>query len=366
MPTYVSAVSLNTTTGNYLSELSWQGSGITNALFYHVYKRPSLSTETIEKRLTIVDDIQYPTYNSLTPVSDNSNLNLSQYTAFKFTTAEDCYIGGVSVKLGFNAPNQTASLGSTGLNFNIYADNSGNPNYSALITEQAVLDYSDILEGSATYTVRFPSGINVTSGSSYWVVINKPVDFTTGAGTTDIRIRYINSGSGFAKTLNATFDGSSSWSSFTGQGYLKLRGYLDDGSIVGESFKRGIKFTGRTSNSSRRLSVYVPPVDDIADKTGLIFNGSSVAIASTTDKNIKNELVVSVTAKLGENGIEKTMSVTVPQGTTRDTRFLLGESTDLFDRVTNVIVSPGTSLRRISNGPILWDIYDLITVETEP
>ena len=91
-----------------------------------------------------------------------------------------------------------------------------------------------------------------------------------------------------------------------------------------------------------------------------------MAIASTTDKNIKNELVVSVTAKLGENGIEKTMSVTVPQGTARDTRFLLGESTDLFDRVTNVVVSPGTSLRRISNGPILWDIYDLITVETEP
>ena len=366
VPTYVSAVSLNTTTGNYLSELSWQGSGITNALFYHVYKRPSLSTETIEKRLTIVDDIQYPAYNSLTPVTDNSNLNLSQYTALKFTTAEDCYIGGVSVKLGLNAPNQTSSLGSTGLNFNIYADNSGNPNYSGLLTEQAVLDYSDILEGSATYTVRFPSGINITSGSSYWVVINKPVDFTTGAGTTDIRIRYINSGSGLAKTLNATFDGSSSWSSVTGQGYLKLRGYLDDGSIVGESFKRGIKFTGRTSNSSRRLSVYVPPVDDITDKTGLIFNGSSVAIASTTDKNIKNELVVSVTAKLGENGIEKTMSVTVPQGTARDRRFLLGESTDLFDRVTNVVVSPGTSLRRISNGPILWDIYDLITVETEP
>ena len=366
VPTYVSAVSLNTTTGNYLSELTWQGAGITNALFYHVYKRPSLSTETIEKRLTYVDEIQYAPYSSITSVTDNGNLNLSAYTALKFTTLEDCYIGGVSVKLGFNAANQVASSGSTGLNFNIYTDNSGSPNYSGLLTEQAVLNYSDILEGSATYTVKFPTGINVTSGSSYWVVINKPEDFTTGAGTTDLRLRYINSGSGLAKTLNATFDGSSSWSSLTGQGYLKLRGYLDNGSIVGDSFKRGIKLTGRVSNTSRRLSVYVPPVDEITDNTGLLFNGSSVAIASTTDKTIKNELVISVTAKLGETGTEKTMSVTVPRGTARDTRFLLGESTDLFDRVTNVVVSPGTDLRRVSNGPILWDIYDLITVETEP
>jgi hypothetical protein len=366
VPTYVSAISLNTTTGNYLSELTWQGAGITNALFYHVYKRPSLSTETIEKRLTIVDDIQYAPYISLTPVTDNSNLNLSQYTALKFTTTSDCYIGGVSIKLGFNAANQVASSGSTGLNFNIYTDNSGSPNYSGLLTEQTVLNYSDILEGSATYTVRFPAGINVTSGSSYWLVINKPQSFTTGIGTTDLRLRYINSGSGLAKTLNATFDGSSSWSSFTGEGYLKLRGYIDDGSVLGESFKRGIKLTGRISNTSRRLSVYVPPVDDIVDNTGLFFNGSSVAIASTTDKTIKNELVVSVTAKLGETGTEKTMSVTVPQGTVRDTRFLLGESTDIFDRVTNVVVSPGTNLKRISNGPILWDVYDLITIETEP
>jgi hypothetical protein len=29
-------------------------------------------------------------------------------------------------------------------------------------------------------------------------------------------------------------------------------------------------------------------------------------------------------------------------------------------------VTPGTNLTRINNGPILWDIYDLITIETTP
>ena len=114
------------------------------------------------------------------------------------------------------------------------------------------------------------------------------------------------------------------------------------------------------------MSVYVPPIDDIVDDTGLIFNGSSVAIASTTNKTIKNELLVSVTAKYGTGGTEVTMTTTVPKGTPRDTRFLLGTETDLYDRVTNVIVSPGTDVTRVGNGPILWDIYDLITVETVP
>ena len=60
------------------------------------------------------------------------------------------------------------------------------------------------------------------------------------------------------------------------------------------------------------------------------------------------------------------MSTTVPKGTNRDTRFLLGTGTDLFDRVVDVNVTPGDNLRKTSTGPIMWDIYDLITVETEP
>lgn len=56
----------------------------------------------------------------------------------------------------------------------------------------------------------------------------------------------------------------------------------------------------------------------------------------------------------------------MPQGTARDTRFLLGSEVDLFDRIVDVYINPGTNLTRTNNGPILWDIYDLITVETEP
>lgn len=365
VPTYKKLINTNTSLTNFMVDLSWTGTGITNSLFYHVYKRPTLSSDVIEKRLTQIDDIQYPPYNTLTAVTDNTTRKLYSYNAFKFKTNEDCYVGGVSVKLGFWYPNETASTGTTGLSIGLYTNNSDEPDTTNLLSNSPSLRYSDISEGTATYTVKFDPGVNLSASTDYWFVINKPVDFTTGSGTTDLYMRVDSTGSGSMKT-SLTFDGSSTWTATGGTAYFEMKGFLDDGNIIGSFFRRGLKLTENVANTGRRLSVFVPPVDDIIDATGLFFNGSSTAIASTTDKTTKNELIVDVTAKLGTDGLEKTMSVTVPKNTPRETRFLLGLDTDLFDRVTNVVVSPGTDLTRVTNGPILWSIYDLITVETEP
>jgi hypothetical protein len=145
-----------------------------------------------------------------------------------------------------------------------------------------------------------------------------------------------------------------------------MRGYLDDGNTVGTEVARGIKLTNRVAFKPRRLSIYVPEIEDLSTKTGLILNGSSTAIAATSNTTIKNDLLVTVSAKLGDNGVVETLTTTIPQGTSRGTRFLLGNSANLFDRVVNVIVNPGTNVIRDNNGPVIWDIYDLITVETEP
>jgi hypothetical protein len=113
------------------------------------------------------------------------------------------------------------------------------------------------------------------------------------------------------------------------------------------------------------LSVYVPYVEDLTS-SNVVFNGSTTGIATTDDQTIKNDLVVSVVAQNGENGELVTLSTTVPKGSSRNQRFALGNELQLFDRVLDVYVTPGTDLTRINNGPILWDIYDLITVETTP
>jgi hypothetical protein len=113
------------------------------------------------------------------------------------------------------------------------------------------------------------------------------------------------------------------------------------------------------------LSVYVPYVEDLTS-SNVVFNGSTTGIATTDDQTIKNDLVVTVIAQNGESGEPTTLTTTIPKGTTRNQRFALGNDLQVFDRVIDAYVTPGTNLTRINNGPILWDIYDLITIETTP
>ena len=361
VPTYSSKISSTITNNNYLIELNWSGSGVTDGLFYHVYKRPNLSNELIENRLTNIDEIQNFPYFTLTPITDTTNYTVPRYAAFSVVPNEDCFVGGVTLKFGFSAPGQTAATGNTGVNISLYADNSG-PDSSNLLAHSNTLKFEDISEGYATYTVKFDTGVNLTDSSQYWVVVDRPELLTIGTGTTEFISRITSSGTN--QLLTST--DFSTWTDSGYTGYIKLRGYLDDGSITGTTYKRGIKMFNRIANKPRRLSVYVPPVETITDNTGLIFSGNTTGIAYSTDTSIKNELLVTVYARNGESGISTAVSTIVPKGTVRDTRFLLGTVNQLFDRVDNVVVNPGTDLTRTNNGPILWDIYDLITIETEP
>lgn len=366
VPSYKSLLSTTVTNDSYMNELSWTGIAVTDTLFYNVYKRADSLSEKFEKKLTNVDEVLYPPYNTVTTVTDNANFVIKEkLTAISFQSNEDCFIGGLSLKLG-HISTGLASTGSSGLYFSIYGDDSGAPDETKLKVENVELLYSDISSGSKEYTIKFPTGINVAENTPLWLLIKKPYDFIVGSGSTSLLMRVDSAQSGFMLTSNSDFNGLTTWTNTGGMPYLKLRNFLDDGNIVGNTVRRGLKLTNEIANTARRLSVYVPPVDDLIDDTGLFFNGSSVAIAATTDKTIKNDLIVTVTAKLGANGIAKSLSTTIPQGTQRDTRFLLGDATDLFDRVTDINVIPGSNLRKTATGPIMWDIYDLITIETEP
>jgi hypothetical protein len=363
IPTYTNVISSNFTNSNYLVELIWTGAGVTNPLFYNVYKKPYLGSEIQEKKLTQINEIQFTPYNTLISVTDSTDLTLNNgLTAFKITPQENCFVGGVTLKFKYNAGTQSSGNGTTGLFVSIFSGSGSTPTPNGMITSNQLLRYSDITSGTNSYTVKFDTGANLGSTSTYWIVIDKPSNFTTALGATSLYTR-VAAGSGQGLT---SLDSAASWSSTGGSAYYVLRGYLDDGNIPGDTIRRGLKFTGRVSFTPRRLSVYVPPVDDLSVNTGVVFNGSTTGIATTTDKTIKNDLIVTVIAKLGENGEEKTLSTTVPKGTGRDERFLLGSNIDLFDRIVDVYITPGTNLTRNNNGPVLWDIYDLITIETVP
>jgi len=129
--------------------------------------------------------------------------------------------------------------------------------------------------------------------------------------------------------------------------------------------RRGLKFTSRIALTPRRLSIYVPPVDNISASVSEYFSASYDGL-ETEDTTTKNEMVVTVTARNGALGTPVTFTQTIPQYTERDTRFTLGNTNDLFDRIDDVTVTPGTNLQRSNNGPIKWSLYDFFTVETLP
>lgn len=363
IPVYSNLISSNYTTSNYLVELNWTGAGVTNALFYNIYKKPQLNSDLIERKLTNVNEIQYPAYNTMISVSDDTDLILNNgLTAFKISPLESCYVGGVSIKLKYTAGGQSTGSGSTGITLAIYSATGSTPTPNGMLTSPAIIRNSDIQQGTNEYTVKFDTGVNLIQGNSYWLMIDKPSSFTTAIGSTSLYTRVISGSSGQGLT---SINSGSSWTGTGGTAYYKFRGYLDDGNIAGEILRRGVKLTNRIALEPRKLSVYVPNVEDLT-VSNVVFNGSTTGIATTDDQTIKNDLVVTVTAQNGESGTPTVLTTTIPKGTARDQRFALGNDLQLFDRVLDVYVTPGTNLTRINNGPILWDIYDLITIETTP
>jgi hypothetical protein len=359
IPVYSNLISSNYTSSNYLVELTWTGAGITNPLFYHVYKKPQLSSDLIERKLTNIDEIQYPSYNTMLSIEDDTDLVLRNgLTAFKITPNENCFVGGVTLKLKYLAGGQSTGSGTTGLDISIYSATGSTPTPNGIITSSSLIRNSDILQGTNEYTVKFNTGANLLQGTSYWLIINKPSDFATGLGSTTLYTRVVAGSSGQGLT---SVNSGSSWTGTGGTAYYKFRGYLDDGNIAGEILRRGVKITNRIALEPRRLSVYVPLVDDLTS-SNVVFNGSTTGIATTDDQTIKNDLVVTVIAQNGESGAPTTLTTTVPKGTPRNQRFDLGNDLQLFDRIIDAYVTPGTDLTRINNGPILWDIYDLITI----
>ena len=363
IPVYSNLISSNYTSSNYLTELSWTGAGITNPLFYHIYKKPQLSSDLIERKITNINEIQYPSYNTMTTIEDNTDLILiNGLTAFKITPNEDCFVGGVTIKLKYTAGGQLTGSGTTGISLSVFSATGSTPTPNGMISSSAVIRNSDIQQGTNEYTIKFNNGVNLEQGTSYWLMIDKPSDFSTALGSTSLYTRVISGSSG--QGLSSINNGSS-WTGTGGTAYYNFRGYLDNGNISGEILRRGIKLTNRISSEPRKLSVYVPYVENLTN-SNVVFNGSTTGIATTDDQTIKNDLVVTVIAQNGEYGIPTTLTTTVPKGSERNQRFPLGNDLQHFDRIIDAYVTPGTNLTQLNNGPILWDIYDLITIETTP
>lgn len=403
VPSYIEVTTNSVSNNNYMIELNWEN--VANALFYNVYKRGNLASDLMEYRLTIPEEVQKQPYFSNTPTIDDSNIPLSsRYTAIKIEPDNDGFCGGISIKLLFGTEGYLVKNTSDYLTLRLYDSvaetvTSGDtdatlddtntlyvPDIDTPLTDEVKLYYNDLTDQSDEYTFKFKKGVNLISGHIYWAVIDRvslieitdPETNISSSGTIYVRGLEKDSMDPYGEitlwkssTLTTGFDNwltydnvpASFYNIYTP--YYKLRGYLDNGLGIKYPVRRGLKFYNITSFTPRRLSIYVPPVEDIYQAVSSSFAAEYDGLSTETTVT-KNEMIVTVTVRNGANGIPITFTETIPQGTERNTRFVLGTANDLFDRVDDVSVTPGANLQRTNNGPIKWSVYDFFTVETVP
>lgn len=296
----------------------------------------------------------------VTPTLNADEVLHKQAEAIKITSFSGTQLGGVRLKLKKTGVirNNTDSL-----TVYLHADNAGSP--GSLLATGTPIFYKDLTTSPAFYTSQFDYVLS--GGSTYWVVIGRSSP-PIGAKTRIYIHTNVASGQ-YAYAANGEKNNSGTWNLQSNKtAYLRLLGWLDYGRTGLYLTRRGIRLTNKKSQTGRRLSVYVPPVEITSDR-GRIPSVSQLGenIDATETTNTKNELLVTVTARLGATGTPTKLStIVVPQGTSRDTRFLLGGENDLYDRVDDVQVVPGSNLRLMADGSIDWSVYDLITVETVP
>jgi hypothetical protein len=270
--------------------------------------------------------------------------------AFQFQASGGTQLGGLALSYKVSA-----LLSNTGnLQIALYSDSTGNP--GTLLATGTPIAFSNLTTSYATLVSKIDYRLTVSS--KYWIVFT----FSTSPVGGNVMVHSLNSGS---NTYGVSGD-LSTWSlSSNHSPWFLAYGYLDNGRIGKALTHRGLKLTGKQSLTPRQLSVYVPPM------TPPLSGGVPVVSVTPGEDGYetpitKNDMIVTIIARNGENGVPVTFTQTVPAGTSRDTRFTIGTSTDLFDRVDDVQVVPGSTLQIGAGNVINWSVYDMITVETLP
>ena len=362
---YNSVLSFDTTNSNYINELQW--GSVAGALFYHIYRKSNISGEQTEYRLTSIGQVT-GSGTGTTGIVGYAGTGLStNFTAYKISTTNNFQLGGLQLRLratGTGVTNSTAEV-----QIKLYSNDGATGKPNALIGSFDSIPFSKIiLDGKGDATTAFQNFVTKldykTTSTAFWVVMKLSAQPSTGT----IQVQTSASGTNAYATTTAPSPIPANWTLANSVSlHHKPLGFLDYGRSGSTSVRRGVYLTDSKTYEPRRLRIYIPNISDFPTPTGSSFTRGDIPIyglSSTDSTETKNELIVTVVAKLGDT--ETTLTQTIPQGTTRGTSFLLGTEDQIFDSVTDVQVAPGANLQTQQNGAIYWSIYDMFTVETQP
>jgi hypothetical protein len=364
---YDSVVSFDSSSNNFINELQW--SSVPNALFYHIYKRSNLIGEQIEYRLTEPNQIT-GSGTAVAGISGTGSTSLATtFAAFKVSTTNNYQLGGIKIRL--RATNSALTNTSATVTTLLYSNDGGTGKPNSLVSTFDTVEFNNIIrdsQGDLTTSYQdfiLKCGDFKTTTTNYWVVMKLSANPSVG----NIQIQIANSGTNTYATTNAGSPVPANWTLANNVSlHHQTLGFLDYGRTTVTTSKKGVYLTGKVTFEPRRLRIYIPEISEFPSPTGSVFTRGDIPVygLTTTDtKEIKNEMIVTVVARLGTND-SVTLTATIPQGTLRGTAIPLGTENQIFDRVENVSVSPGTNVVTQQGGAIYWSIYDMFTVETTP
>ena len=142
-----------------------------------------------------------------------------------------------------------------------------------------------------------------------------------------------------------------------------MLGYIDNGRAGSNAISRGVYLTGKTTLEPRRLRIYLPEIESFPTRVNALYGeGATTAETAIT----KNEMLVTVVAQLGSDTPVTLPTITIPQNTPSGSSFLLGTTSQIFDRIVDLRVVPGANVVRKAQNAIYWSKYDTFVVENIP
>lgn len=355
----------------YINEI--KAAGVDNAVYYHIYRRENIVGDQIEYCLTENNQLlnlePAQSVDISTLPGNSCELDSSKYYAIPLNANGNANVllcGGIGLKLRFAADNSVLNADAY-LSVSVYEYDSDNNLLGDKVADGTTIPYSSIASsaGFNEYISKLPVKY-LTKGEDYAIVIHMSaaaIDASDGLSVIPMYIYQDTEGSAIQSSaaLSGLFEDVDN----TFQTYYRIYGYIDDGTqATSVTTRRGIRLTNTKSFQPRRLRVRVPDIVlSLNEPYSKLDSGAEIPANST---NTRNDINITVIAKLGENGVASApMTVTVPQNTVRGWTSDLGNENDLYDRIIDVQVSPGDNLQ-ISNGQINWSIYDLVIIETKP
>ena len=358
-PAKVQSVITTPNASNYVNVIQW--TPVTNAQFYHIYRKSTQSGEQVEYRLTSVNTIKGAGPFTNTPVTPNDFVSLSTSgIAFKITPtgATEMHLGGIYFKL--KATSTSITNLSDYVTVKLYTNNVSTNKPDVEITEATFsnVTFENILRnknGELSIDLKkiiLKTNYKMQSIYSYWMVLSLNAAPSTG----NIQMHVSNAS---ATGMYATYSGT--WNLINNiRPYFELLGFVDNGINGTSVISRGVYLTRKTTKEPRRLRIYVP--SNLSSSTDPLY-GAGISETATT----KNEVLVTITAQNGTNDPIVLPTITIPQNTPSNTQFLVGTTTQVFDRVLDVQIVPGTNVtRQTGTNAISWSKYDVFVVENVP